>query len=259
MLMLSLLVSAAGAQDKSRTLRIQAGPVPLKGKVIYGASHALLIGVNEYPHLPKDKWLDYALNDVNALKEVLTTCYGFAPENVKVLTNAKATKENIMKALYALADSKKVKQDDRILVYFSGHGQTVKISAGEMGFILPSDAKVDLDDFDNATPFLGSCIKMEHVWDALESTPAKHALFLADSCYSGLAVKVKSAAKIPHSVLLALTAHRAMQVITAGRKGEQSVELSRYGHGVFTYKLLEYLKAQATTPGLAFTVSDLAA
>ena len=257
-LLFSLTAATAGAQDKSKTLQIEAAG-PLKGKVIYGASHAVLIGVNDYPYLPKDKWLEYAVNDVNGLKEVLVSSYGFPPENVRILTNEKATKENVLKALYALADKNRVKPNDRILVYFSGHGQTVKVSMGEMGFILPYDAKVDLDDFENASPFLGSCIKMEQVWDALESTPAKHALFLADSCYSGLAVKGKAAARIPQSVLLALTAHRAMQVITAGRKGQQSVEMARYGHGAFTYKLLEHLKAQATTPGLAFTVSDLAA
>jgi hypothetical protein len=128
-----------------------------------------------------------------------------------------------------------------------------------MGFILPYDAKVDLDDFENAAPFLKSCIKMENIWDTLESTPAKHALFLADSCYSGLAIKNRSTAvRIPESVLLAMTAHRAMQAITAGRKGEQSVEMARYGHGAFTYKLLEHLRAQATTAGLAFTATDLA-
>src|SRR5688500_6290304 len=84
-LLLSLIAAAGSAQDKSKTLRIEAGYDSLKGKVIYGASHALLIGVNEYPHLPKDKWLDYALNDVKALRDVLSASYGFPPENIKVL------------------------------------------------------------------------------------------------------------------------------------------------------------------------------
>ena len=243
---------------KGKDLAVVAASGPLAGQRVYGNSYALLIGVNEYANLPKDRWLSYAANDVQALREVLIRHYGFSPDRMILLLNKQATLENIRKALARLADKRKVGADDRILVYFSGHGQTVKVGAGgDMGFLIPHDADVDLADMENAGPFLGSCLPMKAVWDYLVSSPAKHVLLLADACYSGLLAKPRAIESINEDALASLASRRAVQVVTAGRRGEVSYELSQYGHGAFTYKLLEELKARASTPGAVFTTTEL--
>src|SRR3569833_2359769 len=175
-----------------------------------------------------------------------------------MLLDGDATKQNIDDALSDFADRRKYHNDDRILVFFSGHGQTVGLpGGGEMGFLIPSNADVDLADIDNAGPFLHSCVEMEEVWDYLQSTPAKHVLLIADACYSGLLTQTRALGIAP-GALSAMAAKRALQVMTAGGKGETSTEFDQYGHGAFTYKLLDELSARASAgPGNVFTSSEL--
>lgn len=231
---------------------------PLAGKRIYGSSFALLVGINEYAHLPRDKWLDYAVNDIQGVRDVLVKSYGFPEENITLLRNGEATTAAIRKALARLADRRYVQPDDRVLIYFSGHGQTVKLQAGgEMGFLIPYDAEVDFDDVNNPGPYLETCLPMKAVWDYLESSPARHILVLADACYSGLLARPRATTDAKEEVLAALAGQRAVQVVTAGRRGEVSFEQSRYGHGAFTYRLIEELKRRAEIPGAVFTATEL--
>src|SRR5687767_11201134 len=253
------LPSAAVAQGGAKTLGIVPTSGPLAGKQIYANSHALLIGVNEYPKLPEDKNLQYAINDVKAVREVLVKFYGFPAENVTVLTDSQATKSGIEKAMAKLSDTGKVGPDDRVLIYFSGHGMTVKIpTGGDLGFLIPSDAEVDLTNAENAGPYMSSCVKMSDIWSIADAMPAKHVLFIADACYSGLMTAGRGGGeKITEAFMLRLASKPARQVLTAGGAGEESYEDPKYGHGMFTHKLLEELKARASQPGDAFMVADL--
>ena len=222
----------------------------------YSASHALLIGINKYPKLPADVQLAYAVQDVDALKSVLINRYGFPRKNIQILTDGEATRSNIELALAMLADSNRVKPNDRILIYFSGHGQTVKLPTGsDMGFLIPHDGEVDFSDTKNAGPFLATCLRMDTIWGYLESSPAKHTLVIADACYSGLLTRARGGRR--EFSTRELSNLRAMQVITGGDRGQRTIENSNWGHGAFTFKLLEELKARATTPGTVFTASAL--
>ncbi len=84
---------------------------------IMANSHALLVGIGNYPTLEK---LEGPPHDVNALFEVLTQHWKFEPSNVTRLLNKKATKKNILTALKALSD--KSRPGDQLFIYFSGHG-----------------------------------------------------------------------------------------------------------------------------------------
>ncbi len=253
---LFILIAGSNAQDKPKTLVIVPVTGPLKGKAVYAGSHALLIGINRYPGMP-GKDLEYALNDVKAMAETLVKSYGFPPGNVRLLMDKDATLAGIRAALADLADNRKVAPEDRVLVYFSGHGQTVKLpGGGDMGFLIPHDAKVDLNDFNNAGPYLSTCLPMETVWGFLGPSPAKHVLVVADACYSGLLTNARGREAISEQTLAQLSATRARQVMTAGGKGQISLELAQVGHGAFTGKLLERLKARATEDDV-FTASEL--
>ena len=196
-----LFAAAAHTQDTAKTLALVPTSGPLKGKSIYAKSHALLVGVNRYPGMP-GKDLQFALNDVLDMADILVKSYGFRPENVRILTDAQATLAGIKGALVELADSRRVGPEDRALVYFSGHGQTVKLGAGgEMGFLIPHDAKVDLNDFQNAAPYLASCLPMSQLWDYLGPSAAKHILVIADSCYSGLLAQSRGRERISEDTL----------------------------------------------------------
>jgi hypothetical protein len=231
---------------------------PLAGKTAYSNSFALLIGLNEYARLPRDAWLHHAVDDVSAMREMLIGHYGFASESVFVLTDQQATLENIRRVLSFLADRRAVQAEDRVLVYFSGHGQTVKLAnGGEMGFLIPYDAAVDVSNGDNAGPYLATCLAMKSVWEYVESSPAKHVLLIADACYSGLLTRPSAVTGDAGGGVAANLSRRAVQVITAGLRGDSAYEDPKLGHGAFTYKLLEELKARAATPDVPFTATTL--
>lgn len=227
------------------------------GQALYTESHALIVGINKYPNLPRPLQLQYAEKDANDMRDMLVNNYGFDPAEVTVLTNEKATLSGIRSALSKLASSKTVKADDRILIYFSGHGQTVKLpTGGEMGFLIPSDAKIDMNDPTDAGPYLETCLPMRQVWDYLSSSPAKHAAVIADACFSGMLVSSRSVSMNSDTVK-AMLARPARQAMTAGAMGQKTFERSDLGHGVFTYKLLEELKVRSADKGKVFSLMDI--
>ena len=59
-----------------------------------------------------------------ALKDELIRDYAFKQENITLLTDDKATEKNIRKALSSFANLQRVTKEDRLLIFFSGHGQS---------------------------------------------------------------------------------------------------------------------------------------
>ena len=79
------------------------------------------------------------------------------------------------------------------------------------------------------------------------SISAKHVLFLVDACYSGLATEFHRGLDLDTQGFLQKVAKLPVRhIITAGTKNEQVVEKPEWGHGAFTYKLLEALRTGAS-------------
>lgn len=231
-------------------------PTPANIAQYYANSYALLIGINNYQHVDK---LRYAVNDVTELRRVLINQYAFPADHVVMLTDDQATKDGITHALSQIVSKMRVGKDDRILIYFSGHGQTVKTAdGGEKGFLLPVDASVSHDTSDPG-PYYDTCVPMDMVWEALDLCPARHVLLIADACFSGLLAKTRSVADTSEEDIspLVLAGKRARQVITAGDSTQKTIEKPEWGHGAFTYLLLDELRGRAKVPGSIFTAHDL--
>ncbi len=162
------------------------------GKTFYSSSHAI-IGINRYQNLPKENWQQYAEKDATDVRDILIKSYGFLPNRITILLNENATKSNIEAALSLLPNDDLVDSEERALIYFVGHGQTVKLpTTGEMGFLIPYDAKVDLEKPANRSGYLQTCTPMNSLWSYLEGSAAKHRLLIADACYGGLLAKNSS-------------------------------------------------------------------
>src|SRR5688572_28160207 len=91
MLVAAALAMPAWSQQAPKGLQVVPRTGPLAGKALDTNSHALLFGVKEYQHLPKDKWLDYADRDAKEIRNALVDRYGFREQNVVVLLNERAT------------------------------------------------------------------------------------------------------------------------------------------------------------------------
>jgi len=91
------------------------------------ARKALCVGINEFASLPRTSWLNGCVNDANDIAAGLRS-FGFAKRDTTVLTDADATKKNVMAALTDLVG--KAKAGDTIVFTLSSHGTQVPNEPG---------------------------------------------------------------------------------------------------------------------------------
>ena len=164
---------------------------------------------------------------------MLVNKLGFRDENIRLLIDSKATKESIRIALYSIA--RLAKNNDRVLIYFSGHGQTItSVESNDMkiGYLIPVNG--DLKD-----PVLNS-IAMDEILLLCQSE-CKHMLFLMDACYSGLMAKAKGMKIFEDNddYIHSKANISARQIITAGSAEQISWESGKIQHGIFTLNVLK--------------------
>lgn len=94
------------------------------------AKRALCVGINQFAHLPLASWLNGCVNDANDMAAMLRQ-RGFSSRSITVLTDAQATKANVMGALTRLVES--AKEGDTIVFSFSSHGTQVPDTNGDDG------------------------------------------------------------------------------------------------------------------------------
>lgn len=216
-------------------------------KQSYENSRALIIGINKYLKSPP---LGYAVNDAKEMKDILIDELGFEAENVIYLTDSEATKSNILKSFLSFT-SESVKVDDRLLIFFAGHGHTKTGSRGEVGYLVPYDA--DMSDY-------STFIRWDELTRNAELIRAKHILFIMDACYGGLAVNRDIQAGSSR-FLKDMYQRFSRQVITAGKANEV---VSDSGgpipdHSVFTGHLIEGIRGKAANEHGVITASGLMA
>jgi hypothetical protein len=214
-------------------------------KTHYANSHALVIGINSYKHVSP---LAYAVNDATAVRDLLVAELGFPSENVICLLDEKATRESILKA-YCSFMREDVGLDDRVLVFFAGHGHTLTGNRGEVGFLVPQDAA--LDDY-------STFIRWDDLTKNSELIRAKHLMFIMDACYGGLALTrstLPGSARFLKDMLL----RHSRQVLTAGKADETVSDAGGplAGHSVFTGHLIEGLRGKAASDGGVITANGL--
>jgi peptidoglycan/xylan/chitin deacetylase (PgdA/CDA1 family)/uncharacterized caspase-like protein len=218
----------------------------------YHESWAVIIGINDYQNWPK---LRYCVNDANSVEQTLTNQYGFKKSNIIKLLNKDATRERIVWALGdQLADPNRVKKDDRVFVFFAGHGATRKLPSGkELGYLVPVDAEAEASQ--------AKSISMAQLQEFCELIPAKHLYFVVDSCYSGLALTRSGGASAKRgNYLEEITKRMARQILTAGGADQQVADNGPGGHSIFTWTLLQGLQGLADTDSNgAITASELGA
>lgn len=206
---------------------------------LYDTSYAIVIGINNYKEIPS---LDAALKDAKTVSKLLQERGMIVTE----LLDKEATRKNIAKSIGDVMHNKS-KNNDRVLIYFAGHGVATGDEGNKMGYILPYDAEID---YPRATG-----ISMREINGWTSGYKAKHVMFVADSCYSGLNLKTRSVPKsddIPDYIKV--IAKESIRVsMTAGSSNQEAHEYK--GHGLFTYYFLEGLNGKADRNGDGITTS----
>lgn len=213
----------------------------------YRQSWALVVGIDDYAKWPK---LQYAVRDAEAVKAMLVDRLGFDKDHVFLLRNQEATRAGILSVLDGKLSSSAVQRDDRVFVFFAGHGATRELSSGrELGYLVPADS--------DPAALSADAIPMTQIQDLAESIPAKHVLFVMDSCYSGLGL---TRGANPLAFLKENARRVGRQMLTAGGADQEVADGGPGGHSIFTWTLLQGLGGRADLNGDGFiTATELAA
>jgi len=91
------------------------------GDTAQGTKRALLIGINKYKAVPK---LQGSLNDIETMRQVLLTRWGFAEQNIAVVKDEAATRAGMLAALEQLVQD--AGPSDTVYFHYSGHGSQVE-------------------------------------------------------------------------------------------------------------------------------------
>nr|WP_315491617.1 polysaccharide deacetylase family protein [uncultured Rhodoferax sp.] len=231
-----------------------AGAPPVAAPVAsspgYSDSWAIVIGIDDYAKWPK---LQYAARDAQAIREALIQKFNFAPEHIVSLSNKEATRTGILAAFHDKLAHSGMKKNDRLFVFFAGHGATRKLSSGrDLGYIIP----VDSDPNQIAT----DAIPMTELQNIAESLTAKHALFVMDACYSGLGLTRGGGGGNSSNFLRDNAKRMGRQMLTAGGADQLVADGGPNGHSVFTWTLLQGLAGKGDLNGDGIiTATELAA
>ncbi|MDJ0976063.1 MAG: caspase family protein [Planctomycetota bacterium] len=192
----------------------------------YERSYALLIGIGDAYEGTGFDPLPNAESDIAAVERALERETG-SPWDVTTLTGERATREAIIDAIPLLA--KKVKANDRVLVFFAGHGKAH--DRDETGaWMIPSDA-------DRAKR--SSWVPFDTMLHLFKEMPAKHIMVALDCCYGGRLTQSRSASDAAYAKRF-LT-RKAHVILTSGLSDEEVSDGVAGEHSPFATAFLEAL------------------
>jgi len=234
-------------QTQQRDLKVERLDTPpgvLSKTVRIPVSYAVIVGISKYAKLADKDQLAFAERDAQAIFTSLISPEGgnFRVENVHVLTNEKATLAGLRREIDTWLPSV-AKDDDRVLIYFAGHGFMFQ----GKGYLAPADFDRDriaetgypMDDLGSV---IGGRIK------------AKSKILLTDACHSG-AITPEDTENL-NNRFGDLT--KSLFSLTASRARERSYEVAdlKGGHGVFTYYVVQGMEGAADSSGDGVVTAD---
>ncbi|MFH1982299.1 MAG: caspase family protein [Pseudomonadota bacterium] len=206
---------------------------------------AAVVGIDAYTAA---RPLQYAAKDATAFYRYLVEQNGVPKENVFLLLNAEANLGQLRSVLGTTL-KRKAAPEDTVIIYFAGHGATERDPTSPDGdglekYLLPVDA--------DPTDLYASALPMREIAFIFERIRAERLIFIADACYSGASggrtlQTGGLRAGISEKFLDRISSGKGRVILTASNANEVSAESPEFGHGVFTYYLLQALSGAADT------------
>jgi uncharacterized caspase-like protein len=163
-------------REKRQELRAAISTI-VNGPPPYKRSYALVMGVWDYQFMDK---LPRVKNDLDRMSAVLREL-GFTVVRVD---NDKLTMANVRSPQEFFASVAKITEDDRLLVFFAGHGFPRQEGVQVRGYLALRNARIGEANREHT-------IAMDDFVAWTRRVPAKHLLVLLESCFSGLAVGIR--------------------------------------------------------------------
>ncbi|MGB4970905.1 MAG: caspase family protein [Saprospiraceae bacterium] len=205
------------------------------------STYAIVVGISDYqdPQIPD---LRFADKDAEAFANYLRSSTGgkLDIDHLKVLLNEKATMAQFAIALDWLMEV--VKENDQVIIYFSGHGDVEKKTITQPGYLLCWDApsRVYLAGGALALPMFQDIIT------TLSTQNKAKVMVITDACHSGkLAGSSVGGSQITGANLAKQYANEIK--ILSCQPNEYSIEGEQWGggRGAFSYHLIDALYGMA--------------
>jgi uncharacterized caspase-like protein len=200
-----------------------------KPEGLYYKSWAIVIGVENYLLAPK---IPGAIEDAKAVAQAFRQL-GF--DEVVELYDKDASVRHLQQTLSDFLP-RKVGRHDRLVLYFVGHaGVTQDLAGKELGYLVPWDAQMGN---------VSKSVTFEQLKEFSRRSASKHTLFFLNAAVSGW--EVSTAQPLSLEGRLAPeddTERRAVQVLTAGDKGESLSQEN--GRSLFVQVLVSGLSGAA--------------
>ena len=201
---------------------------------------ALLVGVTDYPHLPRQYWLKGPANDVALVQALLTTRFQFASEQITVLAGwpgeaaLRPTRANIVRAFRRLAEV--AGPEDQVVIFLAGHGSQQPANDepddlepdGLDEIFLPAD----VGRWNNSAGHVDNAIVDDEIraWVSAIRATGAFVWVIVDTCHAGTMTRgapleqerersIPASALVPEAQLAAAAQRAAQRGSTRGAAG----------------------------------------
>jgi len=194
----------------------------------------ITIGINQYKNPELN--LNYAEVDASAVQAFFTSeqrRFPFLQARVSHVTNQKATKQSILDLFRTLHH---VAQQDIAVIYMAGHG----VSADNEWYFVSHE----IERPDKAAQLKQKGLSSKELKKEIEAIAANRVFLIIDACHSGGAVSpIKDFQGMKALRMMARSV--GVHILAATDRDQFAVELSSFGHGIFTFSLLKGLDGKA--------------
>jgi hypothetical protein len=202
----------------------------------YPKDWGLIIGIEDYAHLPK---VEYARKDALIVRDYFERILGVPEENIIMLLDSDATKARIEGFLQQYIPAN-VKPGTTLYVYFAGHGAP-DVNKGQP-YLVPFDGDIR---FLSNTGYL-----LKSFYDDINKLNIRHSYVFLDSCFSGMASRaaemlIKDARPVLIHAKEVQVEKDKLVALSASSAGQVSHPFPETEHGLFTYYLLRALGGEA--------------
>lgn len=218
--------NGTGKDAKTRAAEVIYEAQPGEMAATYeDGSYALLIGVSNYEDSLK-AWRDLPAvrSEIEELGRTLEAIHGF-----KVTTVLDPTGQQLEAAIKTFVNEHGSKTNARLLFFLSGHGVTIenRLTKKKVGWFIPRDAPHHVD---SPIPFANTALNMSRIAEWSELMEAKHVLWVFDSCFSGVALRMmeKKGDETVRPWEIHLHMLPVRRVITAGSENQEVPAESRF-------------------------------
>lgn len=193
---------------------------------------AVVIGISNFKN---SKWnLHFPDKDANDFAKFLVDKCNFAPDHVRVLTNAQATRERILTDIGSYWLPYNAKPNDLVCIYFATHGTAPALDIARRNFLMAYDT-------DPLNPYATGIEINDLARNVVRRLQSQRVVLILDTCHSGAAepgAKDLGSTRFNIADLLQGTGN---VIIASAAANQIAHDSARYKNGIFTKHLMDGL------------------